>query len=74
METDGAFPEGRFCDPRPMAHYPVHVLFGGMSKRATAATTFTPAEPDNIRRELDMFFSNAPRRSEQRDEANRYPA
>src|SRR6267154_4910689 len=36
------------------------MLFGGMSKMATAATTFTPAERDYIRRELDMFFSTYP--------------
>ena len=31
-----------------------------MSKIATAATTFTPAERDYIRRELDIFFSTYP--------------
>src|SRR6202043_1754606 len=36
------------------------MLFGAMSKTATAATTFTPAEREYIRRELDMFFSTYP--------------
>jgi hypothetical protein len=36
------------------------MLFGAMSKMATAATTFTPGERDYIRRELDMFFSTYP--------------
>ena len=36
------------------------MLFGAMSKMATAATMFTPGERDYIRRELDMFFSTYP--------------
>src|ERR1700688_1831775 len=36
------------------------MLFGDMSKMATATTTFTPGERDYIRRELDMFFSSYP--------------
>src|ERR1700726_3929173 len=36
------------------------MLFGAMSKMATAATTFMPGERDYIRRELDMFFSTYP--------------
>src|SRR6267154_2689114 len=40
------------------------MLFGGMSKMATAATTFTPAERDYVRRELDMFFSTYPTEAE----------
>src|ERR1700726_3718793 len=36
------------------------MLFGAMSKMATAATTLTPGEREYIRRELDMFFSTYP--------------